>query len=194
MTQIRINLWVRRYKVLVLTYSIAARDRNKEYQNRVAEYILEGSEISNSKLKTPSKSRSKNLKTGYSVSSGSVELAMTSLQLSQINAQTDGGKSLNTNHEISKFSANNSSVFLKNFKEMHLRSLSQSKPKAVVQSKSRSREKPSVFSRLYRNASLKQLKQGIYSLKITVYSGPKPHSAKQSRSRSKTTLKSSLAR
>lgn len=127
--------------------------------------MLEGNDLSNIKIETPSKSRSKHLKTGYSVSSGTEEVAMSSLTLSQINALTDCGKSSNTNHEISKFSANNSSVFLKNFKNMHLRSLSQNKSKAQVakpKSKPRPREKTSVFNRLYRLASLKQLKQGIF--------------------------------
>jgi len=91
---------------------------------------------------------------------------MTSLQLSQINAVTDGGFSVHQNQKgTSKLSVNGSSLFLKNFKESMNEKQKTTKPdvsslleKSHKRNNSRSRSKSSVFRRLYHQASLKQKK------------------------------------
>lgn len=156
---------------MVLTSSLDKN--NKNYQEKIVKYMLEDNPILKGGMATPksiNKSRANSkaflinlldFKTGYSFGSGSEDLIVGSLHLSNINPQNNG-----TFRNVSKMSANESSVFLHNLKEKSMSALSNSSfglkkeniPNINKSSKAmthRGRSKSSVFKRLYQNARVK---------------------------------------
>jgi hypothetical protein len=93
---------------------------------------------------------------------------MPSLYISAINAQTDEGKSTRTHHEGSRLSCNNSSVFLRNFKDTNTKSIMQRLSKTMAPKPKKSRinikemHKSSVFNRLYHHAGIKHKQKGNF--------------------------------
>ena len=93
---------------------------------------------------------------------------MPSLHISAINAQTDEGKSTRTHREGSRLSCDNSSVFLRNFKDTNTRNIMQRLSKTMAPKPKKPRinlktmHKSSVFNRLYHHAGVKNKHKGNF--------------------------------